>query len=86
MPGTASHESVPSMLCAYPTTDIHRANIGSNRSTFPVRPGAHPAPAPTIVGFTLAVVGAGHFAHLVTGECALTAGLVSPSFVSGPVL
>jgi len=23
---------------------------------------------------------------LVTGECALTAGLVSPSFVSGPVL
>ena len=83
MPGTASYKQPPSMPCAYPTMDIHSSNIGSNRSTFPVRPGAHPAPAPITVGFPLAVVGAGHFAHLVTGECALTAGLVSPSFASG---
>lgn len=49
MPGTASTESVPSMPCAYPTTDIHSPNIGSIRSIPPVSPGAHPAspsPAP----------------------------------------
>ncbi len=84
MPGTASYKQPPSMPCAYPTTDIHSPNIGSVRSTSPVRPGAHPAPAPITAGFTLAVVGAGHFAHLVTGECAPTAGRLS--FASGPVL
>ena len=64
MPGTASHESVPSMPCAYPTMDIHSSNIGSNRSTFPVRPGAHPASDPP----ALAPVDAGDRSTLVAWE------------------
>jgi hypothetical protein len=64
MPGTASYKQPPSMPCAYPTTDIHRANIGSTRSTSPVRPGAHPASASP----ALAPVDAGDCSTLVAWE------------------